>query len=290
MLENSENKKSLFDYISFLCACVCALPICVFLFEALKHSPQLRDAFIILTVILIALALKYNLRPRRPSVSRRSISLLIASYAAFIFAFFIIKQNFDFFTAFIPPWSVYLIFMFAVFAAGSFFIAAVGTLFFDSRRYVYAIAGGFFSLSILSLIFQFADLPLRILAGKCAGIILSLFGENVKLIAYSGEIPQIALQINSQSFLVATECNGFGIISSCLITAVIIAIFKRGKSLARRVAILPASLLIGFAANTLRIVSIIGVSLFIGQEHYYFYHELIGYIFFAGGILLTLML
>ena len=287
MIPQRKAGRSLFECASLILACVCALPLFYFLFEALKNSSQLRDAMVVLAVVVLVLALKYDVRPGRPNFSRASFFLLAASYVFFIAGFFLVRRNFAALSGIIPPWGAYLVFMFSVFAGGALLIAAVGSLFFDSRRYIAAISGGFFCLSALSLFLQFADLPLRILAGKAAGCVLSIFGESVSLLAYKGEIPQIALRVNSHSYLVATECNGFGIISSCLILALVIAIFRRGITPIGRAGIVCLGVLTGFMANTLRIAAIIAVSLAVGQEHYYFYHELLGYVFFAAALVLT---
>ena len=107
---------------------------------------------------------------------------------------------------------------------------------------------------------------------------------------YKGELPQIALRAGGKSYLVATECNGFGIISSCLILSIVLVIFTRGVPLWRRFARVAIASIVGFSANTLRIVSIIATSLAVGDKHYYFFHEALGYFFFGAALVSTVLL
>ncbi len=273
--------RSFFDYMAIICAFACFSPMLYFLWVALSNSSQLRDVVVILVSSLLVLAIEFKIRPRAPKFSKSVVSLLIASYIFFFFGNFIVKTHFNILATYLSPWVWYLIFMFAMFAGFSLFLASLGRLFFSSRRYVYALSGGVFSFSIISILLQFADLPLRIWAGRVAGYVLAVFGENVSLLVYKGELPQIALNVSGKSYLVATECNGFGIISSCLVVSIIIAIFRRGVGVFSRGGIVLMGVAIGFIANVLRIVSIIVVSLLIGNEHYYIYHEALGYVFFA---------
>ena len=282
-MENN-NKKTLLEYIALLGAFIGFAPMLFFLYRGLIESPQLRDAIIILCTVLLVIAIEYKIRPTLPTFSRNVIYFLSLSYALLFFNNYLIRPNFDIFASFIPVEIMYLFFVLIMFLAFACFIAAVGFSMFKSKRYVLAISGGFFSFSILSILFQFADLPLRIWAGRAAGYILSIFGENVRLLMYKGEIPQIALRVNEHSYLVATECNGFGIISSCLILSIVIAIFRKSGAFNRIVAVL-SGIIIVFVANSLRIVSIITVSLLMGNKHYYFYHEALGYLFFIGALL-----
>lgn len=284
MQEN--NKKNLFEYVALLGALVGFVPMLFFLYRGLIESPQLRDAIIILCTVLLVIAIEYKIRPTFPTFSRNVIYFLALSYALLFFNNYLIRPNFDVFASFVPVEIMYLFFVLIMFLAFACFIAAVGFSMFKSKRYVLAISGGFFSFSILSILFQFVDLPLRIWAGRVAGYILSIFGENVRLLMYKGEIPQIALRVNEQSYLVATECNGFGIISSCLILSIVIAIFRKSGVFNRIFAVF-SGIIIGFVANSLRIVSIITVSLLVGNKHYYFYHEALGYLFFVGALLLV---
>lgn len=282
-----KQQRSIWEYVALGCALIAFVPMFVFLFKALAESAQLRDAIVILVCGLIIIGVEQGIRPKFPTFSKQSVSALFISYILIYVYNYILRANFPIFAEYGLIEFAYLMYVLLMFGAFALFLASLGFMFFDSRRYVYAISGGFFGFSILSMVFQFADLPLRVFAGRAAGYILSLFSDNVSLLMYKGEIPQIALQVSGKSYLVATECNGFGIISSCLVLSIIIAIFKRAIPLWKRCSVILTGVLMGFVANTLRIVSIIGVSLAIGNEHYYFYHETLGYLFFAIALVAT---
>ena len=279
-----ENK--IFEYLAFVCAGIAVVPVLYFLWNGLAESSQLRDAVVILVAFSLVIAVGGGIRPHAPNFSRKALWALASSLICLFFANFLLRPNFELLAQFVRVEFAWLLYTVAVFAGFALFIAATGFAFFDNDRFVYAVSGGFAAFSILSLALGFVDLPLRILAGRAAGSLISMFGAKVSLLFYKGEVPQIALYANGHPYLVATECNGFGIISSCLILAVLAAVFRRGLSVWGRVGIVVSGIAVGFAANTLRIVCIIGASLCFGDKFYYFYHEAIGYAFFGGALFL----
>lgn len=282
-MNDSFGKSVFWERVSAVCAAVCVLPMLFFLFRGLAESPQLRDAVVILVSALAVLAVEHRIHPHKPKFGRAVVDFLAAGYCFLLAAHLAIRPNIPLLDEWTSVFFAYFAFVLCMFAGFAFFIAAVGSAFFDSKRYVYAASGGFFAFSILSVLFQFADLPLRILAGRVAGRILAAFCDSVSVIFYGGEIPQIALKISGKSYLVATECNGFGIISACAVLAVVMAVFGK-MSVRRRVGALLAGIFVGLAANTLRIVCIIAVSLAAGDKYYYFFHEAIGYAFFGAAL------
>lgn len=284
------NKNSrLFEYVALVCAFVAASPVVYFLVEGLISSPQLRDAVVILVTVCLLFAIEGGIKPRRPEFSTSAFVALALSISTLFLANFAIRPNFSFFACFVPVEAAWLAYTVLAFLGFGFFVAAVGFVFFESKRFVYALSGGFASFSVISLFFQFADLPLRIWAGRAAGNLIAMSGAKVSMIFYRGELPQIALNVDGKAFLVATECNGFGIISACLIMSILIAIFLPGKWW-RRLLSVAFALLVGFAANTLRIVCIIGAWRLFGEKYYYFYHEAIGYAFFGAALVFVWIL
>lgn len=279
-----EKIDNILEWIGLACACAAFAPIVYFLGATLAESAQLRDAVVILFSILIALAVRNSIRPHRPRLTRRSLLYFLASYILTVFANALLRPNFDIFAQVFNADAICLAYALSVLCAFSAFVAAVGFVFFDTKRYVYAFSGGIAAFSVFSVFWQFADLPLRIWAGRAAGYVLSTFCDSVALMFYKGELPQIVLRAGGKSYLVATECNGFGIISSCLVLSVVLAIFVRGVPVWRRFARMAAAFAIGFLANTLRIVSIIATSLAVGDKHYYFFHEALGYFFFGAAL------
>lgn len=89
--------------------------------------------------------------------------------------------------------------------------------------------GAFYIFTLLSFAIKIFDLPLRILAGKLSAFALSKFNDSVQLFMLKGQDPQIAMNVDGASYLVATECNGFGIISSCLVLSAVFGVFPLGR-------------------------------------------------------------
>ncbi len=277
------NKKTPLEYIALLGAFIGFTPMLFFLYKALVEIQQLRDAIIIFISILSLIAIEYKIRPNAPKFTNAVFYTLTISYAFLFFANYGIHSNFSIIATFVSANFASYSYLFSMLLAFSFFVVAIGFSMFSNKRYVWAVSVGFLCFVILSIIFQFADLPLRIWAGQVVGYIFAMFSNNVHLLAYGGKIPQIILQIGSNSYLVATECNGFGIMSACLMMSVVMAVFNNCNLLVK---ILQVGLgcVLGFIANVLRIISIIVVSITFGNTHYYIYHEALGYLFFIGAI------
>lgn len=85
----------------------------------------------------------------------------------------------------------------------------------------------------------------------------------------------------------ATECNGFGIISSCLVLSAVLAFFRSDASIIKKAALITLSGALGYFLNSMRIVSIVAVAPIAGKENYFFWHEAFGYAFFAAALLLV---
>ena len=165
----------------------------------------------------------------------------------------------------------------------SAFLVSIGLACFDRKRYVYAVGGAFYIFTLLSFAIKIFDLPLRILAGKLSAFALSKFNDSVQLFMLKGQEPQIAMNVDGASYLVATECNGFGIISSCLVLSAVLAFFRSDASIIKKAALITLSGALGYFLNSMRIVSIVAVAPIAGKENYFFWHEAFGYAFFCGG-------
>ena len=95
------------------------------------------------------------------------------------------------------------------------------------------------------------------------------------------------MNVDGASYLVATECNGFGIISSCLVLSAVLSFFRKDASVVKRLSIIFISGILGYVLNSMRIVSIILVAPIAGKENYFFWHETFGYAFFTVALLLV---
>lgn len=266
------------EYVAWICAAAAMSPVFYWLGAAVVDSQQLRDSFIILVVAGIVIAMSHEIRPHRPHFSADSLTALCAAYAAFFGAQILGDR-----LGIIPT-------LLLTFFGVSAFIVSAGLACFDRKRYVYAFGGAFFIFTLLSIAVRIFDLPLRMLAGKLSALVLSLFNDTVGLYMMKGSDPQIAMNVGGASYLVATECNGFGIISSCIVLSAILTFFGGSRSIFKKGAIVIGSGLIGYILNSLRIVSIIAVAPLAGEKGYFYWHEAFGYFYFAVAMLVVIRL
>jgi len=126
----------------------------------------------------------------------------------------------------------------------------------NGYRYFRPLVAGFTALLVIILAFPLLDWPLRQLAGGGAAWVLNA-AEIAPRLTLTGTpaAPQLILTVSGQNFLVATECNGFGLITS----AALVAILAGGIS-GRRwwvvTALIPLALATGFLTNVARILVI----------------------------------
>ncbi len=142
-------------------------------------------------------------------------------------------------------------------------------------RFLKPLVGGVAALMVIILAFPFLDWPLRQLAGIEAARVLHLLGLAPQLgIANANHNPQLVLMVGKQAFLVATECNGFGLITSGALLALLAGeISKRSRWIIAGLMLL--ALFTGFLFNLLRILAITQMApRFPG--HYHAMHEIIG--------------
>ena len=268
VVKNNQDRKSksvgLLEIVAWACALVAFAPACVWLYGALAQSGQLRDAIVILVSALAVLSVEYKIRPHKPVFSRLSLQWLLFGYVAMFVARYLGICG-----------------VFLALAGFSSALVALGLACFDRRRYVYAGGAAFYAFTVLSFFTQAFDLPLRVLAGKLSAYILSIFNKSVALLAYTGESAQIALKVDGKSYLVATECNGFGIILGCIVLSVIAVFFRKNITFFKRIFIIIVSAIFAYLMNSLRIVAIICLAPIVGSGNYHLMHETMGYTFFA---------
>lgn len=261
------NKGGWLEAFAWICSVVAFSPALVWLYKNLMQSQQLRDAMIILVCAGMVMAIESDIRPHRPVFTKASFLWLAIAYVLLVLG------------GFLGMWGVFL----TLFGLSAVLVSA-GLAFFDRPRYVYAVGGAFYSFTLLSLFMPLFDFPLRVFAGKLSQYILGFFNDTVLLLLMKGEAPQIALKVNDSTFLVATECNGFGIISSCVVLSIITVLFRKILWL-KRAGLVVASVILAYLANTLRIVSIVTLAPHVGEGNYNFMHESLGYFFFALGLI-----
>ena len=138
------------------------------------------------------------------------------------------------------------------------------------------VAGTLCAFLLLSTFMAPLDWPLRSMAGKWSAYVLELIGQSTALglFGQAGEPPILVLIVNEQPFHVASECNGFGVIITSLLLALLLAIHRRLNIFDLGLNLL-AGVIIGFIFNIVRIVIIVLLAPSM-MERYHLMHEIIG--------------
>ncbi|HUJ11545.1 MAG TPA: exosortase/archaeosortase family protein [Verrucomicrobiae bacterium] len=142
--------------------------------------------------------------------------------------------------------------------------------------------GAFFVFGVLVGLFPRLDWPLREIAARYAGGLMQSMDVPVKVVLAAGEPAKLLLAVKGHVFEVATECNGFGLLTSSLIVATILAFQYRLPGLSK-LGLLALAVPVAIVCNFLRIVSICLVAPRT-QLPYGFVHETLGLIFYVGAL------
>lgn len=156
-----------------------------------------------------------------------------------------------------------------------------------TRRITQTTAGTFCGFLILSIFMQPLDWPLRGLAGTWSAATLEFIGKSVELglVDFQNEPPKLILLVEEHPFHVASECNGFGVILTCLLIALLLALHRRLGLFGAALNMI-GGLVIGFIFNILRIVIIVLLAPFM-MDQYMLMHEVVGTITFWGCLVLV---
>jgi len=158
------------------------------------------------------------------------------------------------------------------------------------RRFIFSSAGAFAIFTFLATLLPVMDWPLRTVAGKWATLGLRLMGQEVQLGVYDdGSEPMLVLLNNGNPFHVAAECNGFGMLSSCLLMALMIVLYRHLSPAGRLGRILAAAFL-AVLFNSIRIILIVLIAPRIPTDHYMLMHEAVGLATTYGGLALLYLL
>lgn len=155
-----------------------------------------------------------------------------------------------------------------------------------TRRLTRTAAGTLCAFLLLSIFMQPLDWPLRGLAGTWSAYALDLLGKSTELglVDQPGSLPMLILMVDAHPFHVASECNGFGIILTSLLIALLLALYQRHGIFDTALNLL-VGLAFGFAFNILRIVIIVLLAPTF-MDHYMLMHEIIGGIAYWGCLVL----
>lgn len=137
-------------------------------------------------------------------------------------------------------------------------------------------------LILFVLLFPVLDWPLRQMAGLEAARLLKMLGLASQLAVLPGPPVVLVLLADGSPFQVATECNGFGLITSSLLLGTILLLHRRAP-LWRHLLTLPLCVVVAFVFNFLRITAIVLLAPHF-PGHYHFMHEIMGLIALYSGL------
>lgn len=170
-------------------------------------------------------------------------------------------------------------------------LLGVSLLFFSFFHYLFGEENRYF---LNSLVVAFAgfigfaffqpilDVPLRFYAGLFSGKVLGAMGLENEFYLVQQETVQLILKVEGNNYLVAPECNGFGVISSSILIGLLLSFYYH-IAVWKRVGFVLLTALWGFIFNTIRIVFIIILAPHF-PGHYDLMHEIVGTISFLTAI------
>lgn len=242
-------------------------PVTRWMVEATAERQQIRQAFLLLAGAAGLVAWQHRGELRiRGDLCNRTLGLLGAAFALVGLAA-------------ATGWSLLVLPGLALALAGCL-QALFGA---GGYRFFRPLVAGVAVFMVIILAFPLLDWPLRQLAAVGSAKVLQALHLAPQLtLAGTAEDPQLVLSVAEGHFLVATECNGFGIITSGALLA-ILAGGIAGRRWWTITALVPAALLIGFAVNVLRILVISTTARYL-PGHYDLLHEVAGTLALWGGL------
>lgn len=252
----------------FLVACtaVAFWPVTRWIFQEVSASQQIRQSFVLLGAAVALVAWQHARDWRvKLETGNRALVLLGLSYA---------------FTA-LAWWTRQPLLVLPAFALGlaGCLHVAVGA---EAWRFVKPLFTGFVACLVVILLFPLFDWPLRQMAGVNAARLLHAMGFTPELRVLLEPAPKLILATGRNYFEVATECNGFGLITSGAVLALLAAGIA-GRRASALLWLVPASLALGFVFNLLRILAICLLAPSF-PDNYHTLHETAGVLMLWGGL------
>jgi len=269
-MQSNNSKLSSYEILAWVFAVFAFAPMIFSFFQAGVNAVQIRDSFfvIVITSVIIGIDSKIQFH-KNARFKKRAFIMLALAYASFI------AGSMNIFPVFLLP------------AGLVFLLQSIAILFVQEKflRLVYAVGFGFYTYLVALIFMPFFDMPMRAFSGIFAKKLLSLINVHADLLLIKNE--QLILNAqNSGTFTVAQECNGFGILISCLILSLIFAIFKR-SSIIKKMGYVFTSIAIALLANALRICTIVMLFPVVGKPNYHLMHEIVGYTFSLSALILV---
>ena len=245
-------------------------PMLLWLGHAALSFEQLHNGgLIVLFALMVSLRRAILARPFRPEGNRLGIALIAAGLGSLYL---------------IPAQPVVALPM----ALLSFCLTFAGLSAFlfgaEGVRALLPAVTGILLLGILAGAAPWLDWPLRAVSARYSAAILEYLGVDVAVAMQPGSPPELLLFVKDRVFLVAAECNGFGLITSSLLVAAVLGFHYRIAWHAKA-ALFVFALPLAVLFNALRIV---GISLMATHVPlpYMLIHEGLGLLFYGAALLL----
>lgn len=249
-----------------LCTVVAFWPVTRWMIREVTASQQIRQAFVLLGAAAGLVAWQHARDWRlKLETGNRAMLLLAAAYAC---------------TA--AAWGLHIpLFVLPAFAFGlaGCLHVLVGA---EAWRFVKPLFIGFVACMLIILLFPLLDWPLRQMAGVNAARFLHTLGFTPQLRVFLEPEPKLILATGRNFFEVATECNGFGLITSSAVLALLAGGIAGRRALALTW-LVPVAIVIGFTFNLLRILAICLLAPYF-PNHYPVLHETAGIIMLWSGL------
>ncbi len=264
----AESSEKTLPFLIFLVTGIVFFPVINWLLSQTITHEQLLHAFLVFLLSGALLVYERNISIKFVwRFSDTSQNLLIFSYALLVLAIFT-HINLIILASLCLSLGSILWFMFGK----------------EQKRLIVSSLGAFALFSAIAVFLPVLDWPLRTLAGKWAAFGLSLIGQNVELgLINSKAGPMLMLLSNSRPFHVAAECNGFGMLGSCLLMATIILLYRK-LALFDRIGWLLITIVLGLFFNIIRIIIIVLIAPSLPENAYMLMHECVGLLTTYGGL------
>lgn len=232
-----------------------------------RQSDQLLHSAAIF--LLVGLFLVFEERPRlqlSAQHDRCSLGLIAASFSLVAFQLLV-------------PWPPLLL------AALSLAVASIIRFLLGNSAPALnrALGAGFFAFLLLAMALPYFDWPLRSLAGEWAASLIGWLGHGTALYLISAQQPALVLEVDGHPFIVAAECNGFGLLSASLLLVILLAVYRR-LLLPDVLLSLLTAVFVSFVSNLTRIIIIVELAPHV--ENYYLMHETVGILCFYAALAL----
>lgn len=249
-----------------LCTVIAFWPVTQWLVREVTASAQIRQSFVLLGAAAGLVAWQHAHEWRlHLDVGNRALIFLGLAYGCMAAAW-----GFGI--------SLFVLPAFAFGLAGCLHVAVGET----AWRFVRPLCIGFVACLVIILLFPLLDWPLRQMAGVNAARILKEIGFAPELRVFVDPEPKLILNTGKNLFEVATECNGFGLITSGAVLALLAGGIaeRRARSY---LWLVPSALVLGFTFNLLRILVICLLAPHF-PNHYHALHETAGVLMLWTGL------